>query len=340
MRAFPRLAQVAAVSLATTLAHAGIISGQGSAAIGGASRPYTTWDIYQDVAGGFTLPFEGVPFGMTFHDNRLYIANRGELLYGPGFHYTPGPAANLAVATEMRTTGMASNDPRRFIESGAMTFNTSGSGYGWGAAGQSGLTGLGRLPNAPSGNVSYTITPAGPDWTIGPTATMSFARDMDYISSTDRFALLDTFSFPAVRVTLHPHTVDGLGAQAAAFNVLTNAMAAQPVSGAFASHIIGQNVAESQVLLVAGSPALLGSSTQIELAIYSLFGQQLGQTQTIPTIGVPLIKSIAVDEARGQLYIGGVSQFTGGYITTITIPAPATIALPLLAAAFAARRRR
>ena len=99
------------------LAHAGIISGQGSALIGGAQRPYTTWNIFQDVSGGFALPFEGVPFGMTFHDNRLYVANRGHnSIAGFAVDATTGQLTGIGhVSTEPVPSAFGLDPAGRFV---------------------------------------------------------------------------------------------------------------------------------------------------------------------------------------------------------------------------------
>lgn len=339
---------VALFASSTTVlpAFAGTVVDSGNITLASSSYPYRTWDITLDVTGGITQPFEGIPFGMTFHQGKLYVANRGELIYGSGFTYTPSAAGNLTTATTMRTTGMANNDARRFILSGAFTFNTSGAGMGWDQTGSNGLVGLGRGFSGSPPQV-YSVAPAAANnWTIGPTSsvptTALSARDIDYVAALDRFAVLDAGFAPTATISIHTHAASALSDPVTSFTPFANAIAMQPVSAAFAARIVGEPVADQPLLLVAGAPTLIGETDQLELGIYTLTGTLLGTSRRVPTIGVGQVKSIALDEASGQLYVGGVPDFGGfgGRIAVINIPAPAGLVLSAAGLVTASRRRR
>lgn len=307
---------------AISVTRAGTIVEQGTLHAWGSPLSFSAWDVYSDVSGGFSLPYEGTPFGMTFNSGSLYVANRGEGAFGVGFSYAPGAGGNLATATPMRTTGIGAGDSRRFVQTVALTANTSGGGYGAG-----GLVGLGLDFGAPTGRKTYVVSPSGPNWALGElSSSLGNERDLDYVSSIDRFATVTNDQLSA-QASIRQHDSGGLTTSDRIFDLAMTDLALHPISGAFASRISGMTVADAQVLLVAGSPNLLGTGEELSLSIWTLAGVRLGQAQTIAHVGVPSVKSVAVDESAGNIYIGGVGEVGsgGGFISVIRVPCPSSV---------------
>jgi hypothetical protein len=328
-------------TLFASAAHAGVVVGSGSLNLWGQAAPYRTWEITGDVSGGFSQPFDAIPFGMGFHDGRLYIANRGEFRYGPGFTYTPGPGGQLTTATVLRSTGVPSNDPLRFSLSQSFAFNTSGQGFGAGAA----FVNLIRPDGLQSAFSAVTMSASGPSFLPGTRTTLAASpRDLDYVASTDRFigVAYSGGSFVG-RVVSYSHTSAGLTELPGGFDLGLYDKAVAVVSGGFASSVLGQSVADAQVLMVAGAPTDAGLLEQLELSFRTLEGATIGTRQVAANIGIPSVRAIAVDEASGQVYVGGADLILPdrGVITAISIPGPgALLTFSIYANALACGRRR
>ncbi len=336
----PTLVGVVTAPLLTAASHAGVVVGSGTASVWGQAAPFQTWDITGDVSGGFALPFEAIPFGMGFHDGRLYIANRGEFRYGPGFTYTPGPTGQLVAASTLRSSGVPNNDPLRFTCTQSFAFNTGGQGFGAGSA----FISLQQPDNVPSPLTAVSFAPSGTSFTPASRSQLGgVPRDLDYVASTDRFVGVSSFqgSFTA-RVVTYSHTATGLTELPGGFDLGLTDKSIAVVSGAFASGLLGQPVADAQVLIVAGAPTDAGFANQLELSVRTLSGVEIGSRQVVADIGIPSVKAISVDEASGLLYLGGTDQFQlgRGYITALSIPAPGVLAALGLAGAVSRRRVR
>lgn len=335
------LAAIICTFACTGMAMGSTLVASGTVQLGSSQYDYKTWDTTNDISMGFTWRFGGIPRGMTFRENRLYVVNGCDLRDGPGYYYEPSFGGGLGPATRMGRSNFVSQSG---IQTHAVTFNTSGQGFGYSSPNNTGYVGMSDL----NPHVVYSASPSsGSDWTVTPPVALPgvpdfiASRDLDYIPSLDQFASL---AFVGVNptVSFRPHTATGIGAASSGFDLPFRASTIQPISAAFASRLLGIPVPDQTLLLAVGNP--VWPTNLIEIGVFALDGTPLAPTQQIASLDVHGVTSIAVDEATGTIYLGGryfVSEFDeGGRIAVISVPSVSTITIGLLGGLGLARRRR
>ncbi len=203
---------------------------------------------------------------------------------------------------------------------------------------------------APTGTISSPISPTG-----GPFRPTAFS----YSPSLDRFITVSTSSQPPAwddqgpgigptTIRFHAHNANGIDFLAAAsFNIDNTGImfirGISPVPGSFASTLLGQSVADAEVLLTLARFED-GRSDPNSLRVYTLTGQLLGTSViTLPALNDPFgsvsrPSSLAVDSSSGVIYIGEQIE---GRIVALQVPGPGTIAALFgLGVAMSSRRQR
>lgn len=330
-------------------ASAGTLADSFSASVWGRSAQVRTWNTFFDVSGGVIGPYEGRALGMAFQNGALYVVTGATLTDGGPIVYTPTAAGDLSVATSRPVFVGVPPVGLRFIEARSVAINTSGSGYGAFGAGAAPTLVVGGAQQGSSSPLTVALNTANnPTGAAGPASVQGAAdgvRSLAYAAALDRFISVGTSSAAASTIRVHGHTASGIGAAESSFAAIGGVTAVQQVSASFASALLGQTV--TQAALLAAGRNDLGEVAPPFLALYSFSGTLLGSTDIAlrhPVGGPPGgaafsntidIRSLAVDEASGLVYLGD----RGGLIYTVGIPAPGS-ALGMVIAGFAASARR
>lgn len=315
-----------ALAGAASCAFAGNVTGSGTTNLYGRAYSVTTWNINADATGNSAAIFGAE--GMTFHNGVLYVshdhnANRAS---GRLVSYVPTALGDLSSPT---TTVMGSG-PEGVWGPEGITVNTSGTGYGSFAAGQSvNLVGIDSR-----GAGSFAVFNTGVAGSNGNALPVSGSYDdIAWVGSVDKFGVVEEVEDPnggpdaAVFRYVNKFTM----AAESAFAIPGGTKGVAVVSAAFASSLTGNNAFST-------AEALLFVTEFDGLAFYDTEGNAIGSLLTLSDYGAfGELESVAVDEANNLIFLGDEA---GTAIHVVQVPAPGALALLGMGGLIAGRRRR
>lgn len=353
---------LAAWLVAGSIASGGVLRSAGQSVLFGQPASFQEWDIRADPVGAGASSSTGPETdarSLVFHDGALYVGSTATLGAAGPTKYLPGPSGMLSVPASPSFEFLFPADrPRAGLNSRQLAINTSGTGFGaYGAGQQPTLTGISVGSQEPfnPGDAYYTISATQPNATISAPATLGSVGDFRptafaFSHSTNRFVTAD--GGPISRggstvIRFHSHTSGGIDFVNSTFSFQVDPSAAllvrgiAPISGSFASTLLGDPVSDGEVLLtlVRYEDGRLDPN---ELRVYSMSGVLLGTTVlgpsalNDPTGQAAKPSSLAVDEASGLLFVGEQIQ---GRIFTFQVPAPSSAAVFAGTAIVLGRRR-
>lgn len=311
-----------------TAALAGNVTDSGSVSLYGNSYPIITWNINADSTGNTGATFGAE--GMTFHNGTLYVSHDHNSIRANGqlVKYTPGATGDL---TSFTRTAMGSSTVGVFGPEG-ITVNTSGSGYGSFASGDTAnIVGIDSRTN--TGNPFGAFGTVNSDTGVfsGQISPVDSVDDITWVGSLGKFLIVvDTPNSDLSSARFLDGTT--LAQSGSSFNLVNGAKGVTTVSNAFASSLAGVTFDTAEVLLVISEFETIsffdtnGVARGGEISLSSYLSNATNETE-----------SIAVDEVNNLIFLGDEG---GRAVHVVTVPAPSALALLGLGGIIASRRRR